>query len=91
MRSSQRLPAPRVLEWWSLEMRAQVVQEASRSRSLVPRGAPAQQRVERIGRQIAKIASDGTSGGGYQEHMKACTRSILALSPASAPDTSNWT
>mmetsp|Transcript_20714 Transcript_20714/g.62420 ORF Transcript_20714/g.62420 Transcript_20714/m.62420 type:complete len:383 (-) Transcript_20714:334-1482(-) len=48
----------------------EILQEAKEQRALLPRGSPAQARVERIGRRIAAIASDGTTGGGFQGHMQ---------------------
>lgn len=51
----------------------QVLKDAQQKRKVLPKGDPAQQRVERIGRQIAAAASDGT-GGGFQKHMKVRTR-----------------
>ena len=48
---------------------AQIVQDARARRRLLPRNHPSVRAVERIGRRLAAVASDG-GGGGQSEHMK---------------------
>ncbi|GAB4823202.1 hypothetical protein N2152v2_010248 [Parachlorella kessleri] len=51
-----------------LETFKQVVMEARTSGSLLPAYSPAVRSVERVGRRVARVATDGF-GGGFQEHM----------------------
>ena len=48
---------------------AQITQEATRNGTLLPRHHPATRAVERVGRRLAAVASDG-AGGGASDHMK---------------------
>lgn len=48
----------------------QVMADARKDGTALPKGHPAQNRVERIGRRIQEVATNAANGGGFQAHMQ---------------------